>query len=91
MMYDRQTESLWSHLTGRCIWGPLKGEQLEMVTSVPKIKWQDWKGLHPTTKVLSVEGGKTLAQTTTATTTDLIAQGYLNLVTSMSACTQKIS
>jgi hypothetical protein len=54
VMYDRETGSLWSHLTGKCIWGPLEGEQLEMVTSVPKIKWQDWKKLYPTTKVLSV-------------------------------------
>lgn len=55
-MYDRETGSLWSHLTGRCIWGAFEGEQLEMVSSVPKIKWQDWKSLHPTTKVLSVDG-----------------------------------
>lgn len=54
MMYDRETGSLWSHLTGKCIWGAYKGEQLEMVSSVPKIKWEDWKALHPTTKVLTV-------------------------------------
>ena len=56
VMYDRETGSLWSQLTGKCIWGAYEGEQLEMVSSVPKIKWQDWKALHPTTKVLSVQG-----------------------------------
>ncbi|MBT5832197.1 MAG: DUF3179 domain-containing protein [Candidatus Latescibacteria bacterium] len=55
VMYDRETSSLWSHLTGKCIWGAFEGEKLEMVTSVPKIKWKDWHALHPTTKVLTVQ------------------------------------
>jgi hypothetical protein len=54
VMYDRETSSLWSHLTGKCIWGAFEGEQLEMVTSVPKIKWETWRALHPATKVLTV-------------------------------------
>lgn len=56
VMYDRETGSLWSHLTGKCIWGALEGEQLETIASTPKIKWQDWYQLHPNTHVLSVSG-----------------------------------
>jgi len=56
IMYDRETGTLWSHLTGEAVWGPLEGEMLEPVTSVPKIKWNAWKDLHPTGQVLSIAG-----------------------------------
>lgn len=55
-MYDRETGTLWSHLTGEAVWGPLKGEQLEPVTSVPKIKWSAWKEQYPNGQVLSIAG-----------------------------------
>ena len=57
-MYDRETGTLWSHLTGEAIWGPLQGENLEPVVSVPKIKWTAWKELHPNGQVLSISGAQ---------------------------------
>lgn len=51
VMYDRRTESLWVHVTGRAVWGPLKGEQLTFVPSTVTT-WQQWKSAHPYTQVL---------------------------------------
>ena len=51
VMYDRKTESLWVHVTGRAVWGPLKGKQLEFVPSTVTT-WQQWKAAHPRTLVL---------------------------------------
>ncbi len=56
VMYDRETRTLWSHLTGEGLLGPLVGKKLTMLTSVPKLKWEDWKRLYPETKVLTVRG-----------------------------------
>ena len=47
IMYDRETSTLWSHLTGEAVHGPLEGEKLTMLTSVPKVRWKDWKSQHP--------------------------------------------
>ena len=43
IMYDRETKTLWSHLTGEAVYGPMQGEKLTMLSSVPKVKWKDWK------------------------------------------------
>jgi hypothetical protein len=51
VMYDRKTQSLWLHVTGRAVWGPLKGKQLEFVPSTVTT-WQQWKAAHPHTLVL---------------------------------------
>jgi hypothetical protein len=51
VMYDRKTESLWVHVTGRAVWGPLKGKRLEFFPSTVTT-WQQWKGAHPQTLVL---------------------------------------
>ncbi len=56
VMYDRETRTLWSHLTGEALVGPLAGEELTILSSVPKVKWKEWKAQYPETKVLSVEG-----------------------------------
>lgn len=56
VMYDRETKSLWSHISGEAMAGPLKGKSLEPVAGTPRIQWQDWKRQHPDTKVLSVNG-----------------------------------
>ncbi len=54
LMYDHQTRTLWSHITGEAVQGVLKGKQLKMLAGTPRITWKDWKRNHPLTKVLSV-------------------------------------
>lgn len=56
VMFDRETKSLWSHITGECIDGKLKGKQLRRLAAIPKVTWQEWKRQHPDSKVLSVAG-----------------------------------
>jgi len=51
VMYDRETHSLWSHLTGGAIKGPLKGGQLEVQTAT-ETTWLSWRQAYPSTKVL---------------------------------------
>ena len=51
VMYDRQTNSLWSQLLGRAVEGSLVGKELEFLPSW-QTTWQDWKTRHPDTKVL---------------------------------------
>jgi hypothetical protein len=51
-MYDHQTESLWSHLVGAAVTGPMKGEKLKPLHSM-FTRWETWTKLHPGTKVLS--------------------------------------
>jgi len=52
IMYDHQTESLWSHLVGAAITGPLKGEKLKPLRSM-FTRWSTWKTFYPGTKVLN--------------------------------------
>jgi hypothetical protein len=52
IMYDHQTDSLWSHLVGAAVTGPMKGEKLRPLQSM-FTKWDTWRKLHPGTKVLS--------------------------------------
>ena len=56
VMYDRQTRSLWSHMTGECLDGHFKGKRLEMLSSIPIVKWKVWRTAHPNTKVLTIDG-----------------------------------
>ena len=51
VMYDRQTESLWSQLLGEAVDGPLEGTVLIYVPAV-HIRWQEWRELHPDTLAL---------------------------------------
>jgi hypothetical protein len=56
LLYDRQTESLWSQVAARAITGPFQGAKL---TSIPMshTTWSDWRQRHPDTLVLSRETG----------------------------------
>jgi len=54
LMYDHQTRTLWSHITGEAVQGQPKGKQLKMLAAIPRIAWKDWKFNYPETKVLSV-------------------------------------
>jgi hypothetical protein len=54
VMYDRATESLWTHFDGRAVVGVLAGEQLEPVPS-PLLAWSELKSAHPEAQVLDRE------------------------------------
>ncbi|MBI2911452.1 MAG: DUF3179 domain-containing protein [Chloroflexi bacterium] len=53
VMYDRETDSLWSQILGEAVQGPLKGTRLEVIP-VMQTTWRLWRDLHPETLVLSV-------------------------------------
>jgi len=50
VMYDLETGSLWSHILGEAMQGPLKGKKLEQVPSV-MTDWQTWRKRHPNSTV----------------------------------------
>jgi hypothetical protein len=50
-MRDRQTGSIWTHLDGKAIAGPLEGKRLEIVP-IPQTTWGEWKADHSETLVL---------------------------------------
>jgi hypothetical protein len=51
VMYDRATESLWTHFDGRAVIGVLTGAQLDVYGS-PLMSWADFRDNFPTGKVL---------------------------------------
>ena len=51
-MVDRETGTLWTHLDGKAIQGPLEGKRLTLI-AVPHMTWGDWRAFHPDTTVLS--------------------------------------
>ncbi len=51
-MLDRETGSVWTHLDGKAIQGPLAGKRMIIFPTL-QMTWGEWKGLHPDTKVLS--------------------------------------
>lgn len=51
VMYDRLTESLWTHFDGRAVVGMLAGTQLEPLAS-PLMAWEDFVAAHPDGQVL---------------------------------------
>ena len=56
VMYDRQTDTLWSQFLSRGVRGPLSGTQLEIVPSL-QTSWEQWLELHPDTQLLD-KGGR---------------------------------
>ncbi len=56
LLYDRQTESLWSQIAGKAVSGPLKGTPLEHLPA-SHTTWADWVSQYPSTEVLSIETG----------------------------------
>lgn len=52
VMYDHQSNTLWSQLLGQGIRGALRGTTLNMLPS-QLTTWQAWKSLHPETRILS--------------------------------------
>ena len=56
LMYDHQTESLWSQIGMQAITGPLTGEKLTPMFLEHTI-WREWRAAHPSTIVLSTRTG----------------------------------
>ena len=56
LLYDRQTETLWSQILSKGINGPMKGQKLTMVPS-SQTSWASWLQKQPNTKVLSTDTG----------------------------------
>lgn len=56
LLYDRNTESLWSQIMGKAIAGKLKGTLLPQIP-VAHTTWKDWVTNHPDTLVLSRDTG----------------------------------
>ncbi len=51
IMQDKETGSLWSHVTGECLEGEYAGMELEMVPVI-QTTWAQWAADHPGTRVL---------------------------------------
>ena len=51
VMYDKGTDSLWVHVTGTAVHGPLKGKKLRFIPSTVTT-WEAWKQRYPRTRVL---------------------------------------
>jgi len=58
LMYDRQTKTLWNHLTGEPVIGELAGSGTRL-TRLPVVitSWGEWRRQHPRTTVLSLDTG----------------------------------
>ncbi|MGB1310083.1 MAG: DUF3179 domain-containing protein [Leucothrix sp.] len=56
LLYDRQTETLWSQILSKGVNGPMKGQKLTMVPS-SQTSWASWLKKNPSTKVLSTNTG----------------------------------
>ena len=51
VMYDHETDSLWSQVLGRAVEGPLAGKELRRLPAL-QTEWGAWRELHPDTLVL---------------------------------------
>ena len=56
VIYDHQTDTLWSQFLSRGVKGPLAGTPLEILPAL-QTTWQQWLKLHPDTLVLD-KGGR---------------------------------
>jgi hypothetical protein len=56
LLYDRQTESLWSQLKQKAVSGPMEGGELTLLP-LRQMTWKDWKAEFKEGKVLSRDTG----------------------------------
>jgi hypothetical protein len=56
LLYDRDTESLWSQILNKAISGERVGKTLTPIP-ISHTTWRDWLGRHPQTRVLSDDTG----------------------------------
>lgn len=59
LMYDRETGTLWSQLTGEPVVGALVSPKIAPLRVLPMTvtTWREWRAMHPKTRVLSLETG----------------------------------
>ncbi len=56
LLFDRDTESLWSQLRGQAVAGHLAGTHLRLLP-VSMSTWRNWRADHPLTLVLAFQTG----------------------------------
>jgi len=56
LLYDRETETLWSQILSQGVAGPLAGRKLQVIQTY-NTSWKDWKSQFPGTLVLSTNTG----------------------------------
>jgi hypothetical protein len=56
LMYDHESESLWSQISARALSGPARGMRLRLIRSV-MTTWGQWREAHPETTVLTRDTG----------------------------------
>ncbi len=56
LLYDHQTESLWSQIKSEAVTGAMTGARLKLLSST-HTTWGVWEKMHPDTKVLSDKTG----------------------------------
>lgn len=56
VLYDRNTNSLWSQAMAQSIAGELSGVKLNRIP-FDLVAWKDWKKVHPESKILSQDTG----------------------------------
>lgn len=56
LMYDRETDSLWSQLMFQAVTGPMMGTRLQQLP-MSHTSWQEWVRRYPKTRVLSNKTG----------------------------------
>lgn len=56
LLYDQQTESLWSQILTQAISGPLKGTRLAPIPTA-HTTWREWHSRYPDSQVLSFDTG----------------------------------
>lgn len=55
VLYDKETKSLWFHLSGKCFDGPLKGKTLQRISSGRHTTWKEWTRMYPDTGVIALD------------------------------------
>lgn len=55
LVVDRETNSVWSQLAGKAVFGEMEGAPFTAMPSM-QTTWKFWRELHPDTRVMVVEG-----------------------------------
>lgn len=56
LLYDRESESLWSQVMRKSVSGPMIGKELRQIP-MSHTTWRDWRARHPDSLVLSTQTG----------------------------------